>query len=346
MLTTGQFYHKRESLAKVIEKHGNNIGRQAKQIKSLRGGNGVHFRCVSFDEELMECVCSFSVYFSRSRKKCDNIKCFDENGSEVDNSVWFIPLKSKLCTTHTCEIECINNKEGSYTNSIVKQIRTTALSAKVDFERFKDKIAENSNSGTFLNEPHMFASFEIPKLSLSFELPSCADVPEKYGHFKHPNKSNRTPKLVRITSQPSLPRPMIDDHIKSELAILLEELDAQYMLLSLQAAEAKDRRNTPPPPDPLIIEYENEIDAVKLAIQAKLRDRLFLFDEHTIKLEKNGRKSNCWNLECDIESWKRNSTWWDICVSKFPLGDEWSEEIWDQDSNHYNEFRSGKIRLV
>jgi hypothetical protein len=38
----------------VIEKRGDNIGRQAKQIKRLRGGNGVHFRCVSFDEELME----------------------------------------------------------------------------------------------------------------------------------------------------------------------------------------------------------------------------------------------------------------------------------------------------
>jgi hypothetical protein len=89
----------------------------------------------------------------------------------------FIPLKSKLCTTHTCETEFINDKEGSYTNCIVKQIRSTALSAKVDFECFKYIIAENSNSGTFLNKPHIFASFEIPKLSLSFELPSCADPP-------------------------------------------------------------------------------------------------------------------------------------------------------------------------
>ena len=136
MLKTGQFYHKKESLAKVIEKHGINIGRKAKQINSLRGGHGVHFRCVSFDEETMEGVCSFSVYFSKSRKKCDNVKSFDENGSEVDNSVWFIPLKSKLCTTHTCEIEINNDKEGSYTNCIAKQIRMTALSAKVDFKRF------------------------------------------------------------------------------------------------------------------------------------------------------------------------------------------------------------------
>jgi hypothetical protein len=115
------------------------------------------------------------------------------------------------------------------------------LSAKVDFDRFNDKIAQN-------NEPHMFASFEIPKLSLSFELPSCAD-PSKYGHFKYPNNSNRAPKIVQITSQPSLPRPMIDDHIKSKKATLLEELDAQYLLVSLQAAEAKNSRNTPPSPD-------------------------------------------------------------------------------------------------
>jgi hypothetical protein len=43
----------RKSLAKVIENHGIDIGR--KQIMSLRGGHGVYCRCVSFDEEKMEC---------------------------------------------------------------------------------------------------------------------------------------------------------------------------------------------------------------------------------------------------------------------------------------------------
>ncbi len=71
----------------MIEKHGINIGRKAKQINSLRGGHGVHFRRVTFDEEMMECDCSFSVDFSKSRKKCDNFKSFDENGSEIDKSV-------------------------------------------------------------------------------------------------------------------------------------------------------------------------------------------------------------------------------------------------------------------
>ena len=62
--------------------------KESKLAKGLRGGNGVYFRCVSFDEELMECVCSYSVYFSKSRKKGYNIKGFDENGSEVvDNEL-------------------------------------------------------------------------------------------------------------------------------------------------------------------------------------------------------------------------------------------------------------------
>jgi hypothetical protein len=42
----------------VIEKHGNNIGRKLKQIKSLRGGNGVQFRCgsLSIDENVSKKV--------------------------------------------------------------------------------------------------------------------------------------------------------------------------------------------------------------------------------------------------------------------------------------------------
>jgi hypothetical protein len=59
----------------------------------------------------MECACSYSVYFAKSRKKSDNVKEYDENGTVVDNSVWFIPLKSKICTTHSCSDEASNENE-------------------------------------------------------------------------------------------------------------------------------------------------------------------------------------------------------------------------------------------
>jgi hypothetical protein len=75
MLKAGDSFHKRESLVKAIEKHGILVERKAKFISKLSCGNGVYFKCASFEEEeTIGCVCSFSVYFAKSRKKCDNIK--------------------------------------------------------------------------------------------------------------------------------------------------------------------------------------------------------------------------------------------------------------------------------
>ncbi len=85
MLKVGETFQRRDSLAKIIERHGMLVGR----MQSL--WNGIHFKCLSFDEENLECACSFSVYFGKSRKKSDKIKEHDENGQEIDNSVWFIP---------------------------------------------------------------------------------------------------------------------------------------------------------------------------------------------------------------------------------------------------------------
>jgi hypothetical protein len=74
-------YHKRESLAKVIEKHGNQIGRKVKQIKSLRGGNGVHFRCLS-------CLCSKNVMnWTIYHKRESLVKVIEKHGNWIGRKV-------------------------------------------------------------------------------------------------------------------------------------------------------------------------------------------------------------------------------------------------------------------
>jgi hypothetical protein len=142
MLKAGAIFHKRESLAVAVENHGIVVGRKAKFVKRLSCGYGVRFMCHSFDEEknVDSSCCSYSVYFSRSRKKCDNAKLFDEKGNEIDNSVWFIPLKSKICVTHTCLVE--TNILTKLSIQIMNQIKKNALNAKCNFENFKvDKIS-------------------------------------------------------------------------------------------------------------------------------------------------------------------------------------------------------------
>jgi hypothetical protein len=153
MLRVGEIFHKRDSLAKTIENHGNAVGRKAKYITKLSGGNGIQFKCVSYDEKAMECACSYSVYFAKSRKKCDNIKEHDINGVEIDNSVWFIPLKSKLCTTHTCLMESTNIilEKSSYTNKLQSKLKRMGCLQK--FVLNISKIEINANMVLILFHP-------------------------------------------------------------------------------------------------------------------------------------------------------------------------------------------------
>jgi hypothetical protein len=127
---------------------------------------------------------------------------------------------------------------------------------------------------------------------------------------------------------------MTDDcETKSELAIWLDELSEYYASLTINDVS---NDNSPPPTDPLIVAYENEIEAVKRAIREKFHNESFLFMEKIVKTEKNGKISNEWNLECDIESWKCNSKWWDICISNFPLGQGLNWMCWDHENNPYS----------
>ena len=340
MLKVGETFHGRDSLAKIIESHGMSVGKKAKFIRKLSGGNGIHYKCLSFDEEVMDCGCSFSVYFAKSRKKSDNIKEYDENGQEIDNSVWFIPLKSKMCITHTCD-ETSSEIEELTPNLTIKQIDWNAYSAKYNLYNFRNIYDESNSASDDSNVFKPFAvpkSFEVPKLKLTFNASEKSD--EKYCHFKHSNKSNRIPKLIRATTNPSQTPQKSDENIKSELAILLEELDLQYSTLTINAP----KNDAPSPPDPIIVAREKEIADVKLAIQAKFEDKLFMFDEITINTEKSGKKSDCWNLESDIESWRCNSKWWDVCISNFPLGKGLNVVGWDHDNNrfslYYNDYFS------
>jgi len=267
----------------------------------------------------------FSVYFAKSRKKSDNIKEYDENGQEIDNSVWFIPLKSKMCITHTCDESTSENEE--------HQIDWNAYSAKFDLYNFRNIYDEPNNAASDSSVFTPFVvpkSFEVPKLKLSFNALQKSD--EKYSHFKHSNKSNRIPKLIRATTNPSQTLQKSDEHVKSELAILLEELDLQYSALTINAP----KNDAPSPPDPIIVARENEIAAVKLAIQTKIKDKLFVFDEITINTEKSGKKSDCWNLESDIESWRCNSKRWDVCISNFRLGKGLNAVDWDHDNKYFD----------
>jgi hypothetical protein len=68
MLKAGDKFHKRDSLAKAVEKHGIYVLRKAKFIEKLNCGYGVGFLSASHDEEAMECSCSYSVYFAKNRK--------------------------------------------------------------------------------------------------------------------------------------------------------------------------------------------------------------------------------------------------------------------------------------
>jgi hypothetical protein len=54
MLKAGEVFHKKESLMKAVEIHGMAVGRKAKLIDKLSCGNGVRFRCVSFDEKSLK----------------------------------------------------------------------------------------------------------------------------------------------------------------------------------------------------------------------------------------------------------------------------------------------------
>jgi hypothetical protein len=343
MLKAGERFNKRVTVGNAIEKHGNYIGKHAKLIHKLSGGYGIHFRCVSFDEINMECACSYSVYFAKSRKKSDNVKEYDENGTVVDNSVWFIPLKSKICTTHSCSDEASNENEASLldtNNQTVNQIDWNAFPGKFNYN-FRNIFDETNSDEISFYDHQNFKGFEVPKLKLSFESANSHKSENKYSHFKHPNKMNRVPKLIRATTQPPQKPQLTDEHIKSELAILLEELDAQYRSLVISNVSKDDVLL--PVEDP-IMAHENEIASVKLAIQEKLKDNLFVFDEITINTEESGKQSDCWNLERDIESWRCNSKWWDVCISNFPLGEGLNVVGWDHDNNrfslYYNDYFS------
>jgi hypothetical protein len=296
MLKVGELFHKRESLVKAIEMHGILVGRKAKFISKLSCGNGVYFKCASFEEEEEEeeeeaigCVCSFSVYFAKSRKKCDNnMKNYDINGLEVDNSVWFIPRKAKICTIHTCQLQSNNKlKNSSFTSIVTKQIEMNALSAKAKFEHFKSNLhcQPFDKEGSFRINDCLFISLDAPKLMLKFEPQSGKSTEVPCDYLQNKKKSNRIPKLVRATTQQTPHRSMIEENIKSELAILLDELDARYKALTIE--DPKENK-CPPLPDPLLVAHENEIEAVKFAIREKFYNESFLF--HTeIKTEKNGK---------------------------------------------------------
>jgi hypothetical protein len=334
MLKAGAIFHKRESLAVAVENHGIVVGRKAKFVKRLSCGHGVRFMCHSFDEEKnVDSSCSYSVYFSRSRKKCDNVKLFDEKGNEIDNSVWFIPLKSKICVTHTCLVETNISTRSSI--QIMNQIKKNALNAKCNFENFKNSIGGQNIDGIFIDRPHIFKTFKLPKIHLSFE-PLVEEMDGKYYNNHHQNNSSkRTPKLIRATSQPPKPRPMADScDVKSELELWLDDLSAHYASLTISAPI----EDTSPPPDPFIVEHELQIEAVKRAVREKFNSESFVFIERAIKTNKNNKISDHWNLECDIECWKQNSKWWDICVSNYPLGHDLIGYGggWDHENNPYS----------
>lgn len=338
MLKAGEKFYKRESLAKVIESHGIDVGRKAKLINKHSGGNGVLFKCDSMDENTMECECAFSVYFSKSRKKCDNIKLYDMDGKVIDNSVWIIPLKSKLCTTHTCLTEETTTANG--TEILCIEDASKAMDWKIDWkmewnvdlQSLSSKIGGKHFDGNNVDHPNLFTPFVCPKLNLTFEPPEQAP-PGKYDHFHNKNKSNRTAKLIRCTRQAPTPRPMADGcDIKSELEIWLDELSAHYATLTVNTP----KKETKPEEDPLIVAYYKEIEEVKLAIRAKFADKLFVFDESKVQVEKSGKNSNFWNLECDIASWKCNSIWWHLCTNNYI---EDSRGYWLRRNNIYNKFR-------
>jgi hypothetical protein len=76
--------------------------------------------------------------------------------------------------------------------------------------------------------------------------------------------------------------------VKSELEFWLDELSAYYASLTISAPI----EDISPPPDPLIVEHELQIEAVKRAVREKFNSESFVFVERAIKTNKNNKISD------------------------------------------------------
>jgi hypothetical protein len=86
---------------KVNSEHVQAVGRFSVLLPSKRGvtgGNRIYFVCS--DRRCHE-SCHFQIQFNKSRKMKDNVKIYDSDGLQIDNSIWLINPKAS-CFEHLC----------------------------------------------------------------------------------------------------------------------------------------------------------------------------------------------------------------------------------------------------